>query len=181
MASVKLKLSPPWVTYVNMLMRMFEKDPDIKIEYINDECTVKMYVDNDQKAVLLTKFLPCYKDFGNVDLGIEIIPANDKVDYSFGDNLSEKDVFDALFKDNPVYKFSYEVDTLFSNKILYVVFEKEVVQFFNDNLHDVYGNVSTLYQNIAEELFEDCEYDLVNVFYCTDATPGVGAPLGEWP
>lgn len=28
---IKLKLSPPWITYVNELKALFEPDPDIEI------------------------------------------------------------------------------------------------------------------------------------------------------
>jgi len=29
MTNIKLKLSPPWVTYVNEIKALFENDPDI--------------------------------------------------------------------------------------------------------------------------------------------------------
>ena len=183
MSSIRLKLSPPWVTYANEIIKLFGEDPDIKIDYNSGDESLKLFVENDKKAALLLKILPYAKTFGNVTLGIEVIPANKKrFDYNFGDDITVKEAFDILFEKNPIYKFSYEVNGIFSNTIVYVVFAKEVVQFFNDNLHDIYGNVSTLYQNIAEDVFEDCTYYLQNVFFCTDAEPAVGgAPLGEWP
>jgi hypothetical protein len=62
----------------------------------------------------------------------------------------------------------------------YVVFKNCVVQFFNDNLNDCHGIISTLYQDIAAEIFEDA--DLHNVYYNTDVERGqLGMPLGEWP
>jgi len=44
-------------------------------------------------------------------------------------------------------------------------------------LNDIYGNTSTLYQDIAAEVFEDQP----GIFYCTDIEGKVGKPLGEWP
>ena len=35
--------------------------------------------------------------------------------------------------------------------ITYVIFKNCVVQFFNDNLNDAHGLISTLYQNIADK------------------------------
>jgi len=60
-----------------------------------------------------------------------------------------------------------------------VVFKNCVVQFFNDNLNDAHGVISTLYQNIAAEIFEDA--NLPGVHYCTDVERKLGKPLGDWP
>ena len=59
----------------------------------------------------------------------------------------------------------------------YVVFENKVVQFFNDDLSDIHGNKSTLYQEIAKDIFGDCD----NIYFCTDTKEEIGKPLGEWP
>ncbi len=37
---------------------------------------------------------------------------------------------------------------------IFVLFRPEVVQFFNDNLTDFYGNENTLYHLIAREVFD---------------------------
>ena len=64
--------------------------------------------------------------------------------------------------------------------VTYVVFKNCVVQFFNDNLNDCHGIVSTLYQDIASEVFGDA--GVTNVYYNTDVEVGkLGKPLGEWP
>ena len=66
---------------------------------------------------------------------------------------------------------------MFAYNTIYVVFKNRVVQFFNDNLNDIYGNISTLYQEIASDVFKE----ISGVNYCTDIEERVGAPLGEWP
>ena len=50
-----------------------------------------------------------------------------------------------------------------TNPLTYVVLKKEVVQFFNDNLNDIHGLETTLYQTIAKDVF-----DGTGVFFCTD-------------
>ena len=62
------------------------------------------------------------------------------------------------------------------NVLTYVVFTNKVVQFFNDNLNDIYGNVTTLYQEIASDVF-DIES---GVFFCTDFKKEVGNER-QWP
>ena len=51
----------------------------------------------------------------------------------------------------------------------------------NDDLSDAHGICSTLYQDLAKEVFGESE----GIFFCTEVSPMdegiVGKPLGEWP
>lgn len=187
MTDVRLKKSPPWITYVNQLSVLFGEDPEITIEYNNDIYRVELFVDNEDKAEALSRLLPVEKVFGNVILSIAIIPTNITFDSEENNAtdfdaiaLSYKDLFDTAFNNNPVYCESVTMSSVFiSNAITYVVFKNKVVQFFNDNLNDLHGNISTLYQEIASDLFRDT--DLMGVYYCTEVEGDVGKPLGEWP
>ena len=174
--NVRLKLSPPWITYFNEIKALFEHDVQIKLNFTED--TIKLYVDNPAKAYALSQILPEEKVFGNITVKVIVIPANE--DASFAeDTYTIGEIFEMAFKNNPIYAFVYEVPQIFNNRIVYVVFKNKVVQFFNDNLSDVYGNVSTLYQNIAYDVFtkDNCQ----GVYFCTDVEELVGKPLGEWP
>lgn len=102
---------------------------------------------------------------------IVIIPANN--------DITRSDLIKTALAGNPIVSYVEHIDIL-NNPIDYVVFEKEVVQYFNDNLGDIHGVESTLYENLAREVFE--EHD--GVFFCTDIddfAAGIEAPLGEWP
>ena len=94
---------------------------------------------------------------------------------------SQKELFDTAFAGNAAYAYSVTPgsDVWFFSST-YVVFKNCVVQFFADNLNDCHGVISTLYQDIAAEIFE--EADLHGVYYNTDIEVGkLGKPLGEWP
>lgn len=144
-----------------------------------------MYVDNPEKAEALDRLLPIGKCFGNIFLALTIIPSNESDKPLLEKQISQKELFDIAFDRNPVYAFSKEVTGIFSNVLTYVVFKNRVVQFFNDNLNDIHGLISTLYQDIAEEIFNDPDDEveqLYNVFFNTDIEEKVvGMPLGEWP
>lgn len=186
--NIKLKLSPPWVTYVNKLIALFDQDPEITIKVTNN--FVQIYVDNEEKALLLTKWLPFGKQFGNYSLSIAVYPPNIATDeQSLSsklklsaeiENLPLDRQFDLVFAHNPVYSFSYRVEGLFLNDVVYVVFKNEVVQFFNDNLNDIYGNISTLYENIARDIFEGV-FDNQIVFFCTDVKDESLRGERQWP
>lgn len=172
----KVKLSAPWVTYAREINEMFGRDPQIKVEYDEDNVEVKLYVENPDKAEAITQLLPVEKFFGGVSLKITVIPANNF-------NSAAKSLFDRAFDGNPVFAHTSEFQGLYNQPVTYVVFKKAVVQYFSDNLGDEHGLTSTLYQDIAKDLFE-----VNGVCYCTDIEDivyndgkNLGAPLGEWP
>ena len=168
------KLAPPWITYVKELEQMFKFDPEVHVVYDNDEYEVKLYVDTAPKASALMELLPATKDFGNVALHIIIVPANGTL------VVTRANLYQTAFKGNGAFSFVKTIPGIFANDLTYVVFRNRVVQYWNDNLGDVYGQQSTLYQEIAKNLFGETE----GVFFCTDVEEPVrqlGAPLGEWP
>jgi len=165
--SNKVGLSAPWVTFYREINALFGDDPDIHIEYDEDEVEVKLFVQNSDKADALTQLLPTEKAFGNVVLKITVIPANEPAP-------TKASLIARAFQGNPVYSYGTTVDGIMSNPIHYVVFANKVVQFFNDDLGDVNGNCSTLYQEIAKDVLGAEE----GVHYCTDVIDSSGTPLG---
>ena len=145
----KVNLATPWATFYTELEMLFEKDPCVKLQFEDgDEKVIKIYVDSTAKADALAKILPAEKTFGNVVVKVEVIPAN----------VDEKSLFD-LYKDafygNPIVdKFE---STSFPMEFNYILFKKEVVQYFNDDLSDYNGMESTLYEDIAKDVFENHE------------------------
>lgn len=169
MKNENMKLSPPWITFVHEVEALFENDPEVKVLYNDAENKLKLYVDDSDKAMALAKLLPEKKEFGNVVVSIEIIPANPE-------DMSIDELFAKAFCGNPALAMSVAYDTPFG-KISYAVFQKKVVQFFNDQMDDINGNKSMLFQDIAKDVFNP---DL-GIYYCTEASGDLTKPLGEWP
>ena len=155
-----VKLSAPWQTYYKELSLLFEHDDEVRIVYDTDEQIINIYVDNAVKAEAMAAALPTAKEFGTVTLEINIIPSN-RVNML---SASKGNGFVDLFKGNSIVDDVVVVDGIMSNPITYVIFKKEVVQYFNDDLGDANGMCSTLYQDIAKRVFEDYE----GVFFCTN-------------
>lgn len=180
MQDVRLKLSPPWVTYINKLQALFDGDPQIAFNVDIRVPQVTIACNNGEKVAALLKLLPSEKAFGNVILKINIDGPVANLAFT-----SNKALFETAFAGNPAFAYCvapaeegyYYVD------FTYVVFKNCVVQFFNDNLNDPHGVISTLYQEIASELFEEASIATLGmVCYCTDIERGkLGKPLGEWP
>lgn len=154
----KLNLSSPWVIYYQQINAMFNKDPEVNVVFDEKIPEVKLFVDNQEKADALTKLLPSTKDFGNVCLVIKVFPPANKLEES------KADLFRKAFKGNEVVSFIHTVDSIFSNDITYVVFKKEVIQYFTDELSSINGMHSTLYQDIAKDIFDEHE----GISFCTN-------------
>ena len=175
MNDVRLKISPPWVTYVNKLQALFDGDPQIAFNINYELMAVTLAGNNGDKNAALLKLLPSEKKFGNVTLSIIIDGPISNIAFP-----TKKDLFDTAFSGNPAYAYSVTPGENYWFSVTYVVFKNHVVQFFNDNLNDCHGIISTLYQDIAAEIFEDAGLDAV--YYNTDVEVGkLGMPLGEWP
>lgn len=179
MNEVRLKLSPPWVTYVNKLQALFDPDPQIAFNIVgnSEDLEVVISTNNGDKATALVKLLPETQTFGKVTLKIT-------VDGPFTNRAfkTSKELFEVAFDKNPAFAYCVTPteEGYWFFDFCYVVFKNCVVQFFNDNLNDCHGVISTLYQDLAAEIFKDA--NLPGVYYCTDVERGqLGKPLGEWP
>ena len=180
MSDVRLKLSPPWITYINKLVALFDGDPQIAFNLSQTEAgpSVVIGCNNGDKVAALQKLLPEKKEFGNVTLFIEIDGKPSNLTFPTSQKL-----FETAFKGNSAFAYavSPNAEGYWWPPMTYVVFKNCVVQFFNDNLNDCHGLISTLYEDIAEEIFADVTLQ-GNVYYNTDVELGkLGMPLGEWP
>ena len=179
MTEPRLKILPPWTIVIRKLEALFDGDPQIAFNtnFSSKGPSVVLSCNNGDKVAALLQILPEEVSFGNVKLKVMVdgTPSNRAF-------TSKVELFDTAFKGNPAYAYSvcpaeegYQwIGTT------YVVFNNCVVQFAADNLNDCHGIISTLYQNIAEELLTGSATD--GVFYNTNVErANLGFPLGEWP
>ena len=159
----KMTLSPPWAIFYREIQALFGEDPEIHVVYDEENEVVKIYVENSEKAEILSQLLPTKKMFGRVALDIQVIPADGK---KYSTELPEKvdaTMFETAFKGNPVFSYAKTFPNLFGFVVTYVVFEPEVVQFYTDDISDINGLKSTLFEDVARDVFEG-----VQVNFCTD-------------
>ncbi len=179
MADVRLKVSPPWVTYIHKVEALFDGDPQIacNVEWNAPNPSIVLACNNGDKVAALLQLLPAEVPFGNIVLKIAVdgTPTNRAF-------VNKKELFEVAFAKNPAFAYALSPadDGYAWFSMVYVVFKNCVVQFFNDNLNDCHGVISTLYQDIAEEILTGPGAE--GVFFNTDVERGqLGMPLGEWP
>ena len=155
-----IKKSAPWVTYYKEVNELFKKDKDVFVVFDEENVELKIYVKDQIKASAIQYLMPTEKEFGNVVLKIDVIPANGKELREVSTSNIVTIACDA-FRDNDAVYMVTDVRAVFD--LVYVIFRKEVVQFFDDNIGDINGNCSTLYEVIARDVFKD-----IGIKYCTD-------------
>ena len=155
-----LKLSPPWDIYFRKVEALFAQDPQIEVRMDDDNKELIITVANHEKADAIEKLLPKVKDFGNIQLKITVVcNINDE-----NVEPTKADLIEKAFKGNKALKYVTSSSLPFQQGFDFAVFENTVVQFYTDDLSDLHGVCSTLYQDIAKRLFEGCE----GIYFCTD-------------
>lgn len=154
-----LNLSPPWITFYKQMQALFEEDPQVRVSYDDSKKTIYVYVDNPKKAEALDMLLPTAKTFGNVTVCVDIIPANENVKEDWSGIILR------AFDGNPAIGYVEQIASPDGTPFTYVAFKKAVVQYINDNTTHPYGKTTTLYQDIAREIFDDVP---AGIFFCTE-------------
>ena len=160
----KLNLSAPWVTYYRETEELFRNDPTIRVLFDDEEPELKLYVNDEDKYEALTFLMPEKMEFASVTMPINIIPAN--LPDTMPKEKTPAEHMMALFFDNEALVDIAVVRGIFANDLVYVIFKKEVVQYFNDNLGDYNGVCSTLYQDIAKNVLKPQP----GIFFCTSVS-----------
>lgn len=186
----KLGLTSPWVTYYHKVEALFKCDNDITVVYDEANNNLKIYVagieGENAKADALIKLMPTEKIFGDVVMTISVIPANRQLDplerryavrtghcRGYGETSCElAEEFRDIFNNNAAFYSTKVISGIFTNDLVYVIFMPEVAQYYSDGLNDYKGICSTLYQDLAKEVFIDQE----NVFFCT--APKIARGIG---
>ena len=155
-----LKKSSPWMAFYREVDALFKYDDDVFVVFDEENFCLKIYVNGNLKPNAIQYMMPTERVFGNITINIEVIPANaEEVD-----NLKNVDLVEIAheaFNGNGAVEDIIEIEMPFIS-LVYVVFEKSVVQYFDDNIGDINGNCSTLYETIAKNVFND-----VGLRFCT--------------
>lgn len=147
----------PWMAFYKQINALFEKDPEVHVIFDEEKYTINLYVDDACKAAALDRLLVKEKEFGNIVVKVNVLPANIEDFAGFRSErytMSNASWFDMAFEYNPIYAFAIGVDSPLAPKFTFVVFKREVLQYYSDNLWDYYGVTSMLAQDIAREVFD---------------------------
>lgn len=166
----KINLVAPWDEYYNEMVAFFAEDPDVTVLYDTEEKHIKVLVRTQHKAEALTYLLNSKVDFGGVKLLITVVPANEvmKDVKLFFKNTNNEENYNIEYchalNGNELFSHTRTIKNMMGFDAVFVVFQKKVVQYYNDNLGDLNGMKSTLAEYIARDIFAVHN----GVFFCTD-------------
>ena len=171
----KVKLASPWISYARKIRAFFANDPSVNVQYNADNNEIILRVEGTAKADALTQLLPTEKEFGNVTVKITIIPAN-----KF--NSSRNLLIDALTGNDAFYGIVEAPEDSWALPAVYVVFDDEVIQYPNDDLSHYCGVETTLFEDLARDIFENVDDNIFfNTMYDNDNDLHSDVPSGVWP
>ena len=162
-----VNLSPPWVTYANEVKAMFRDDFDVIVDGLDSDYNIRLRVKKADKAAALTKLLKPTVKFGYITITVNVIvvPANENEDTTVDVNsMKVVDLYKTALEGNMAFEEIVEKGEGLPFAMNYVVFKNQVVQFYNEDLSDPLGMCSTLYQTIADHIFNR---DLYPIFFST--------------
>ena len=172
-----VNLSAPWIDYYRKLEAMFEGDNNVKVVYDAQNMRCDLFVDGEDKAKALTKLLKPSVEFGSITMPVIVQPANE-ISELYGDKAY---LYRKPYRSRPLAPYADDIhyQAFIGNASMnfieyaygpggavftYVVFAPRVVQYFNDDASSYYGLKTTLYEDIAREIF----IEEPGVFYCTN-------------
>ena len=141
----KIAISSPWITAVKKINALFAGDSDLDVIYDDDTKTIRIESINSYKITALQRILKPTLVFGNITLNIKCLVKD-------GNDTSVTSDFKTAFAGNPHIVDVIETPTPMSDAETYVIFKKEVLQFFNDDISDYYGNWNGLSEDIMRDL-----------------------------
>lgn len=162
-----LNLSSPWIEYYRKLDAMFQLDPNVRVIYDEDKGpSVKLYVSDGYKADALEELVQKEVKFGKVTMKVSVVPPNNFTEEpreSTTNNPDDELILNA-FRNNGAVNYVQFVRDIGALNVTYVVCRNLVVQYFNDSLCDAHGVRSTLFEDIARDVF----VSKPGLYYCTD-------------
>ncbi|ACT00595.1 hypothetical protein [Paenibacillus sp. JDR-2] len=167
----RISLSPPEITYYNEIKYSVGKDPLVKVGRLEDhgdgQFEVKLLVKGIKKAKALATLMASDKVIGEIGIHVKVISSGRAIS-PIARALTAKEIaglYRIAFRTNRIFQF-VALRSIFGSTYVYPVFRIKVVQFYNDDLSDFYGN----YNNVAAFVFRNVllnEIDGVHIQFST--------------
>lgn len=151
-----VRLSPPWYTFFNFVKHSIAEDRCVDVldmkEMSDCDFLIPIEVKDRNRAIALASILVPCKNFGNINVRIEISHCGRIINpcNCICDARGILRLFEEAFCTNCYFE-CVECVEIFGAARIFPVFKKEVIQFFNDDLSDLYSN----FNGVAADVFAE--------------------------
>lgn len=156
----QVKLSAPWETIQHMVAALLAPDTEVEVTELSETSKGVYSFDviskNGKKIAALEKVIKNTFNVGNVTVNVNFIHEREE------DEVTAQDFLDAFEGNSNFVTVADASKGLFN--ISYVIFAKEILQFFNDDLSDINGNMSIIVADAAKNVCNITD----GMSFCTD-------------
>ncbi|SDW75249.1 hypothetical protein SAMN05444487_1069 [Marininema mesophilum] len=156
--SVRVQLSPPQFTYLSKLKFTVGRDPNVQVGDLKsvdgNTLRITIRVNGRQRARALATILTANKSIGNIIIQVRIVNQGTTV-CPIRRSLSPSaisDLYKVGLSTNDLFLFSVARGIVPGGSVaIFPVFRARIVQFFNDDLSDLFRN----FNGVAAFVFRD--------------------------
>ena len=147
------KLTPLWYTLQSKFNNTFGFDPAVTVHELDtsrNPYTLTLVTDSEKKGTALRAIIPINFRFGKINVATTVNDSKGDIwGYIFLENKTQvSEVVMAAFAGNPLFE---EVKST-TFPLVGLIMTKSVVQFFNDDLKDFYGNFNGVTSQVVNDL-----------------------------
>ena len=176
-------ISAPWIEYLHKVNAAFGCDPGITVDAGDADAsggflTIELLCKSFSKCEALKKVLANPGEIGGVRIDM-------KVTYTGTEHDKEVELYKTALQGNPLFNSIWETeDPRFHCTHSFVLFNNEIVQFFNDDISDYYGCTNMVPEDLFREVLAptaEVKFNQAHKEQNPQVDTKVGKPLGEWP
>lgn len=160
----QIRLSPPEATYFNEIKFSIGDDPLVRVEPLSElpggNFRITLRVQGIPKARALATLLVRTRQIGNLRIQVRVKTMDGNVVQPISRTLSPREIanlYRVAFRTNRLFNFAV-VRASLSFTAVYPVFKAQVIQFFNDDLSDLFNN----FNRVAAFVFRDVLRNRIN-------------------
>ncbi len=157
------KLQSPWYTYHKKVQALFKEDDKVNVRELADigdgNYSFMILVSDKAKAEAIKAIINDKIEMGNVTITATVLGPDEN-----GVNDIEADIsaYETAFSGNSIFSKVVSASIMGMN-LNYCIFSCEIVQFWNDDMSDYYGNFNGLAEDIARDVLKE-----TGVMFCTE-------------
>jgi hypothetical protein len=162
MADSQFGLQSPWVIFHKGIYNLFTQDPDITVEPTIRKCGDGLYEthissSNFEKLNALKKIIKNEIQMGNILVRVIF-------DYDAPTDSISADDWKTAFEGNPLFKDIVSVPTPTGGAVNYVLFTRDILTYFVDDVTDLYGNKHIIVADLVKQVVNET----IGINICTE-------------